>query len=121
MGQLPLPGAISEHHAQAPQHQQPTTQIQQPPQLAPPATTSAQPQPIVAPHAESATTGQVPSQLQQGVPNRSSTAAIYRPLNVKDALSYLDQVKVQFFNQADVYNNFLDIMKDFKSQRYVFF
>ncbi|KAM9917618.1 hypothetical protein OXX80_013216, partial [Metschnikowia pulcherrima] len=40
----------------------------------------------------------------------------YRPLNVKDALSYLDQVKIQFYNQTDVYNNFLDIMKDFKSQ-----
>lgn len=48
--------------------------------------------------------------------NRSSTLAQYRPLNVKDALTYLDQVKVQFSNQADVYNNFLDIMKDFKLQ-----
>ncbi|RIB10495.1 hypothetical protein C2G38_1979696 [Gigaspora rosea] len=37
-------------------------------------------------------------------------------LNVKDALSYLDQVKVQFSEQPDVYNRFLDIMKDFKSQ-----
>lgn len=54
-----------------------------------------------------------------GVPNRSTTTNVYRPLNVKDALSYLDQVKVQFSNQAEVYNNFLDIMKDFKSQRYV--
>ena len=53
------------------------------------------------------------------VPNRSTTTNVYRPLNVKDALSYLDQVKVQFSNQAEVYNNFLDIMKDFKSQRYV--
>lgn len=41
---------------------------------------------------------------------------MYKPLNVKDALSYLDQVKMQFYSQADVYNNFLDIMKDFKSQ-----
>ncbi|ORY80409.1 hypothetical protein BCR37DRAFT_369309 [Protomyces lactucae-debilis] len=40
----------------------------------------------------------------------------YRPLNVKDALSYLDQVKIRFFDQPDVYNRFLDIMKDFKSQ-----
>ncbi|ODQ49447.1 hypothetical protein PICMEDRAFT_23790, partial [Pichia membranifaciens NRRL Y-2026] len=40
----------------------------------------------------------------------------YKPLNVKDALYYLDQVKLQFRNQTDVYNNFLDIMKDFKSQ-----
>ncbi|KAJ1032940.1 hypothetical protein NDA16_000219 [Ustilago loliicola] len=37
-------------------------------------------------------------------------------LNVKDALSYLDQVKVQFAEHPDVYNRFLDIMKDFKSQ-----
>ncbi|KAH7221621.1 hypothetical protein BKA60DRAFT_455741 [Fusarium oxysporum] len=33
-----------------------------------------------------------------------------------DALTYLDQVKVQFHDQPDVYNRFLDIMKDFKSQ-----
>lgn len=51
-----------------------------------------------------------------GVLSRSSTSNAYRPLNVKDALSYLDQVKIQFYNQADIYNNFLDIMKDFKSQ-----
>lgn len=35
---------------------------------------------------------------------------------LQDALSYLDQVKVQFAEQPDVYNRFLDIMKDFKSQ-----
>ncbi|CEG72818.1 Putative Component of the Sin3p-Rpd3p histone deacetylase complex [Rhizopus microsporus] len=40
----------------------------------------------------------------------------YRPLNVKDALSYLDQVKVRFSDQPEVYNRFLDIMKEFKSQ-----
>ncbi|KAJ5936267.1 hypothetical protein N7454_005565 [Penicillium verhagenii] len=34
----------------------------------------------------------------------------------QDALSYLDQVKVRFVDQPDVYNRFLDIMKDFKSQ-----
>lgn len=45
----------------------------------------------------------------------------YKPLNVKDALYYLDQVKLQFRNQTDVYNNFLDIMKDFKSQKYVYY
>ena len=39
-----------------------------------------------------------------------------RQLNVTDALSYLDAVKVQFQDQPDVYNQFLDIMKDFKSQ-----
>lgn len=35
---------------------------------------------------------------------------------LNDALSYLDQVKVRFSDQPDVYNKFLDIMKDFKSQ-----
>lgn len=52
-----------------------------------------------------------------------------RPLNVRDALSYLDQVKVraagecirsppqiQFNDQPDVYNRFLDVMKEFKGQ-----
>ncbi|KAK5113069.1 hypothetical protein LTR62_003648 [Meristemomyces frigidus] len=34
---------------------------------------------------------------------------------LNDALSYLDQVKVQFADRPDVYNRFLDIMKDFKS------
>ncbi|CAG5127146.1 unnamed protein product [Candidula unifasciata] len=37
-------------------------------------------------------------------------------LKVDDALSYLDQVKLHFGNQPQVYNDFLDIMKDFKSQ-----
>jgi paired amphipathic helix protein Sin3a len=35
---------------------------------------------------------------------------------LNDALSYLDQVKIRFSDQPDVYNRFLDIMKDFKSQ-----
>uniref|UniRef100_A0A8C7Z7D2 Paired amphipathic helix protein Sin3a n=1 Tax=Oryzias sinensis TaxID=183150 RepID=A0A8C7Z7D2_9TELE len=37
-------------------------------------------------------------------------------VQVEDALSYLDQVKLQFGNQPQVYNDFLDIMKEFKSQ-----
>ncbi|XP_050076400.1 uncharacterized protein LOC126563743 [Anopheles maculipalpis] len=37
-------------------------------------------------------------------------------LKVEDALSYLDQVKYRFGNQPQVYNDFLDIMKEFKSQ-----
>ncbi|KZP17508.1 hypothetical protein FIBSPDRAFT_911970 [Athelia psychrophila] len=54
-------------------------------------------------------------------PSKPSTpapaaAAAERPLNVTDALSYLDAVKMQFQDQPDVYNHFLDIMKDFKSQ-----
>ena len=33
------------------------------------------------------------------------------PLKVEDALSYLDQVRLTFENQPQVYNDFLDIMK----------
>ena len=50
------------------------------------------------------------------IQDASSNMADARPLNVTDALSYLDAVKTQFMEQPDVYNNFLDIMKDFKSQ-----
>jgi paired amphipathic helix protein Sin3a len=45
----------------------------------------------------------------------SQHSSFYR-LKVEDALSYLDQVKLQFAKQPDVYNQFLDIMKEFKSQ-----
>ena len=41
------------------------------------------------------------------------------PLSVMDALSYLDAVKKRFEGRPDVYNGFLDIMKDFKGQVYV--
>ena len=44
--------------------------------------------------------------------------SIMLSVQVEDALSYLDQVKMQFGNQPQVYNDFLDIMKEFKSQRY---
>lgn len=42
--------------------------------------------------------------------------AVARLTLEQDALSYLDQVKVRFVDRPDVYNQFLDIMKDFKSQ-----
>uniref|UniRef100_A0AAQ6AKZ8 Paired amphipathic helix protein Sin3b n=1 Tax=Amphiprion ocellaris TaxID=80972 RepID=A0AAQ6AKZ8_AMPOC len=34
----------------------------------------------------------------------------------QNALSYLDQVKIRFANDPGIYNKFLDIMKEFKSQ-----
>ncbi|KAJ7916173.1 paired amphipathic helix, partial [Mycena leptocephala] len=48
---------------------------------------------------------------EEGVDDDSS-----RPLNVTDALGYLDAIKSQFADQPEVYNRFLDIMKDFKSK-----
>ena len=35
---------------------------------------------------------------------------------VKDAMGYLEKVKNKFADKPQVYNQFLDIMKDFKSQ-----
>lgn len=51
-------------------------------------------------------------QFTQGGPN---LLAQQNKLSVKDALSYLDQVRLQFEKKPKVYNQFLDIMKDFKS------
>lgn len=45
----------------------------------------------------------------------------FQRLKVEDALSYLDQVKFKFNTQPQVYNDFLDIMKEFKSQRFVYY
>lgn len=50
----------------------------------------------------------------------NSVSTDSRQLNVHDALGYLDAVKNKFQTNPDVYNDFLEIMKDFKSQRYVY-
>jgi histone deacetylase complex regulatory component SIN3 len=53
---------------------------------------------------------------ESSVPGNPAQASQERPLNVTDALSYLDAVKVQFQDEPDVYNRFLDIMKEFKNE-----
>jgi paired amphipathic helix protein Sin3a len=40
-----------------------------------------------------------------------------RELRVEDALLYLDQVKMEFSDRPHIYNEFLDIMKTFKTQQ----
>lgn len=52
-------------------------------------------------------------QLQQ---QQQQNSVQFQRLKVEDALSYLDKVKAQFGGQPQVYNDFLDIMKEFKSQ-----
>lgn len=49
--------------------------------------------------------------------NRTRCCKTFFSLQVEDALSYLDQVKIRFANDPGIYNKFLDIMKEFKSQR----
>ncbi|TKR92907.1 hypothetical protein L596_007473 [Steinernema carpocapsae] len=53
----------------------------------------------------------IPARVVHGVVPRAQ-----RKLKVEDALTYLDQVKTQFTDRPGVYSDFLDIMKDFKSQ-----
>ena len=60
-----------------------------------------------------------PSDELESRHQRDATPVGERPLNVGDALSYLDAVKRQFSESPTVYNKFLDIMKDFKNQRCV--
>nr|XP_061780884.1 paired amphipathic helix protein Sin3a-like isoform X1 [Nerophis lumbriciformis]XP_061780885.1 paired amphipathic helix protein Sin3a-like isoform X1 [Nerophis lumbriciformis] len=76
-------------------------------------------------HHSPAAAAAVQSHVPSGMPAHSHTAAPqasaqgqqqFQRLKVEDALSYLDQVKLQFGNQPQVYNDFLDIMKEFKSQ-----
>ena len=46
-----------------------------------------------------------------------SYSSLDRPLNAKDALGYLDAVKVKFQEQPDVYSCSLDIVKEFKNEQ----
>lgn len=55
-----------------------------------------------------------PPGAQQAAQQQVAQGPGQQPI-LNDALSYLDQVKVQFADHPDVYNRFLDIMKDFKS------
>jgi paired amphipathic helix protein Sin3a len=59
----------------------------------------------------------LPQRSRRTSPVDPQSYSLDRPLNVTDALSYLDAVKVQFSDQPDVYNHFLDIMKEFKNEQ----
>jgi paired amphipathic helix protein Sin3a len=103
---------------------EPTRDVSMPPQLVtlsggpskPPSPRLEHPQPSTSASQMPPPTGSRPgSRLpSMGSFHVSTQPSPERPLNVTDALGYLDDVKVQFQNQPDVYNHFLDIMKDFK-------
>ena len=56
------------------------------------------------------------SSEQRAAQHGMAAATTHPRLKVEDALGYLDQVKIIFAHKAKVYNDFLDIMKEFKSQ-----
>uniref|UniRef100_A0A0K8UJE7 Paired amphipathic helix protein Sin3a n=1 Tax=Bactrocera latifrons TaxID=174628 RepID=A0A0K8UJE7_BACLA len=68
------------------------------------------PQPLAVVPPLPTTSGQ-----QQGPPQAGQPQGGPPRLKVEDALNYLDQVKFQYADQPQIYNNFLDIMKEFKS------
>ncbi|XP_048001853.1 LOW QUALITY PROTEIN: paired amphipathic helix protein Sin3a [Leguminivora glycinivorella] len=85
------------------------------------------PQPQQPPLRHKVTPPQQPLPLGAAGPGRQSPPAAlpaaaqppgaqFQRLKVEDALSYLDLVKYKFNTQPQVYNDFLDIMKEFKSQ-----
>ncbi len=49
-------------------------------------------------------------------PGQPSTSG---KLTTNDALSYLRDVKVKFQDNKEIYDEFLEIMKEFKAQRWV--
>lgn len=58
-----------------------------------------------------------PSRELSSPPQVDTAAGSHRrQLKVEDALAYLEKVKIQFADQLNVYNMFLDIMKEFKAQ-----
>lgn len=56
----------------------------------------------------------LPQAPQQGADGNAASQR--RELKVEDALAYLENVKSQFADDLNVYNQFLDIMKAFKAQ-----
>jgi paired amphipathic helix protein Sin3a len=77
-----------------------------------------QPHVIPTPVAQSQPQQQAPAPVaqQQQQQQQGAATAASNKLKVEDALSYLDKVKLKFAKMPQVYNDFLDIMKEFKSQ-----
>lgn len=98
-----MPHTQPPHGQYPPYHQQQQQQPQQQQQQITPITTNV------------VTVVPGPPQTPGGGPTAAGQEKFQR-LKVEDALSYLDQVKYKFGNQPQVYNDFLDIMKEFKSQ-----
>ncbi len=72
-----------------------------------------------APHTQppnNATSSAAPSNINTNPNNSNVLHSTGRELKVEDALLYLDQVKLEFGDRPRIYNEFLEIMKNFKAQ-----
>ena len=61
---------------------------------------------------------QVPGGGGEGAGGGGASSA--QKLTTNDALTYLKEVKDMFQDQREKYDMFLDVMKDFKAQRYIY-
>eukprot|EP00554_Chaetoceros_debilis_P006297 CAMPEP_0194077716 /NCGR_PEP_ID=MMETSP0149-20130528/4297_1 /TAXON_ID=122233 /ORGANISM="Chaetoceros debilis, Strain MM31A-1" /LENGTH=1562 /DNA_ID=CAMNT_0038758825 /DNA_START=182 /DNA_END=4870 /DNA_ORIENTATION=- len=82
--------------------------IHMPPHVMPPQQQQQQP-----PQAQNPPMGGGTAMIQEPSPG---PFGLMRELKVEDALNYLDQVKVEFGSRPRIYNEFLEIMKNFKAQ-----
>lgn len=72
------------------------------------------PQPTQQSQAPPGGSGPTPAAAAATLPSMSFNHG--RELKVEDALLYLDQVKLEFGDRPRIYNQFLEIMKNFKAQ-----
>lgn len=63
--------------------------------------------------------GQTPSKNPK-LDDSESFETSKRDIIVSDALSYLEQVRLHYLNKPDVYIKFLDVMRDYNMNMYVF-
>ncbi len=80
--------------------------------------TSMPPEPVHPPSSSSSLARPPPPAISQAAPSANVVRPVpgMRELRVEDALLYLDDVKREFGDRPRVYNEFLAIMKNFKSQ-----
>ncbi|KAG0043534.1 hypothetical protein BGZ83_011285, partial [Gryganskiella cystojenkinii] len=106
MASSPQPShmALSPHAVQPPHAPHPGSHLSSTAINAPPPAINAGPGPGPGPGSVpplAAVPQQTPPAPSNGSSAAASAASNYRPLNVRDALSYLDQVKVQFQDHPD--------------------
>lgn len=55
--------------------------------------------------------------MAPSAPSASSMGATSQRLTTVDALTYLREVKTRFHDRKEIYDTFLEIMKEFKAAR----
>lgn len=90
-----------------------------PPHLKPPGPAPGSGAPVRMPFNPNQQPQPISSNSNNSANNANNPAAMHpsgRELKVEDALLYLDQVKLEFGERPRIYNEFLEIMKNFKAQ-----